>query len=121
MNVKTSLLALGLAVCGAGALEAQISRPDSRERRPTSDGSVLGDIIFGSRVEAPRDCRVRDAMTPDGRVVQICDPAYEHRRDGKGRRRHVNDMDGDGDFDARDRAIRKRYHERWKSHKKGDD
>jgi hypothetical protein len=119
MNVTTALVAVGLAV-GAAPLSAQvIVRDDPRDRRPSSTGGVFGDIIFGDGTTTSRDnCRVRDARTPDGRIVQICDPAYENRRDGRGRKAHKNDMDGDGDFDARDRAIRKRQHELAKAEKK---
>ena len=124
MQFKSAFLALALAI-GAAPLSAQVARTDPRDRRPTTTGGTIGDIILG-RVDTTsgrRDaCRVRDAVTPDGRVVQICenrnDPAYEHRRDGKGRRAHVNDRDGDGDFDANDRAIRKREHELRKEQRK---
>ena len=130
MRIQTGLIALAFAALGAGTLEAQLGgRTDPRDRRPsdrtTTGGTVggtIGDIIFGDGRTETRECRVRDAVTPDGRVVQICDnrragddPAYEHRRDGRGRRAHVNDMDGDGDFDARDRALRKQYKERAKA------
>jgi hypothetical protein len=134
MQMKSALFALALTVTAA-PLAAQIVVRDPREpssRRPTS-GSTIGDIIFGDgTVNRGESCRVRDARTPDGRIVQICDDrrrgdddddAYENRRDGRGRRAHVNDMDGDGDFDARDRAIRKRQKELAKQQKKrgGDD
>lgn len=119
MRIQTGLIALAFAALGAGTLEAQLGgRTDPRDRRPSDrTGGTIGDIIFGNDRVDTRECRVRDAVTPDGRVVQICDnrrdddPAYENRRDGRGRRGHVNDRDGDGDFDARDRAIRKREHE----------
>ena len=132
MRSHIGLLALALTV-SAAPLSAQVTtRQDPRERRPSTTGGAIGDIIFGQgRVEAPRDCRVRDAVTPDGRVVQVCDDrrgrrgdeddddrAFENRRDGRGRRSHVNDRDGDGDFDAADRAIRKRQHESLKERRK---
>ena|SRR5688500_11538275 len=119
MQFKPALFALTLAV-SAAPLSAQIIPRDPSTRRPTQSGTI-GDIILGDgtgttgRQEA---CRVRDARTPDGRIVQICDPAYENRRDGKGRRAHVNDRDGDGDFDARDRALRKAEKDRLKAEKK---
>jgi hypothetical protein len=117
MQFKSALLALGLAI-GAAPLSAQMNPRDPSDRRTTPSGTI-GDIIFGSGTgTAAESCRVRDARTPDGRIVQICDPAYENRRDGKGRRSHVNDRDGDGDFDARDRALRKREHELAKQEKK---
>jgi hypothetical protein len=129
MRIQIGFLALALAV-SAAPLSAQIARrPDPRDRQPTSTGTI-GDIIFGS-TRADTLCRVRDAVTPDGRVVQVCDDrrgrrgddddddrAFEHRRDGRGRRAHVNDRDGDGDFDARDRALRKAEKDRAKSLRK---
>jgi hypothetical protein len=114
MRFKNGLLALAMGLAPLSIAAAQVTtRQDPRDRRPTTGGTI-GDIIVGDRrVEAPRQCRVRDAVTPDGRVVQICDDR------GRGRRgRHVNDRDGDGDFDARDRAIRKRQHEIAKLEKK---
>lgn len=131
MQLKSTLFVLALTV-SAAPLAAQIVVRDPRDpgsRRPTS-GSTIGDIIFGDgRATGSESCRVRDARTPDGRIVQICDdgrrgsgdPAYEHRRDGRGRKAHVNDMDGDGDFDARDRAIRKRQKELAKQQRKRQD
>ena len=141
MQFKTALLALGLAA-GAAPLSAQIVVRDPSTRRPTQTGTI-GDIIFGDRTGTTSEsCRVRDARTPDGRIVQICDDRdrrarrgdddedsdSEHRRDGRGRRAHVNDRDGDGDFDARDRAIRKAEKDRQKAlkkqnkaHRRGDD
>ena len=129
MGTKSAFLALALAV-GAAPLSAQISPRDPSTRRPTQTGTI-GDIIFGSsRADTSyANCRVRDAVTPDGRVVQVCDDrrarrngddddAYEHRRDGRGRKAHVNDRDGDGDFDAQDRAIRKREHQLAKARQK---
>ena len=130
MQMKPVLLALGLAI-GAAPLSAQISPRDPSTRRPTQTGTI-GDIIFGSsRADTSyANCRVRDAVTPDGRVVQVCDErrrrtsdrddddSYEHRRDGRGRKAHVNDRDGDGDFDARDRQIRKAEKDRQKALKK---
>jgi hypothetical protein len=125
MQIKTTLLALGLAI-SAAPLSAQIAPRDPTTRRPTQAGTI-GDIIFGSqRADTLRSCRVRDAVTPDGRTVQICDDrrgrradkSFEHRRDGRGRQAHVNDRDGDGDFDARDRAIRKTEKDRQKALKK---
>lgn len=127
MQVKSALVALALAV-SAAPLSAQIIPRDPSTRRPTETGTI-GDIIFGDgTVTGTQSCRVRDARTPDGRIVQICDDrrdrrgddddAFENRRDGRGRRAHVNDRDGDGDFDARDRAIRKRQHELAKAEKK---
>ena len=128
MNIKTAFLALGLAVSAAPLSAQVVVRDDPRDRRPTQTGTI-GDIIFGSSRADTQGCRVRDAVTPDGRVVQICDNrrgdgddnAYEHRRDGRGRRAHVNDMDGDGDFDARDRAIRKRQKDLAKQRRKSGD
>jgi hypothetical protein len=122
MQFKSAFLALVLAI-GAAPLSAQVTRTDPRDRRPTTTGGTIGDIIFGDGTGTTtgrrETCRVRDAVTPDGRVVQICDDrAHEKRRDGKGRRDHVNDRDGDGDFDARDREIRKREHELAKAEKK---
>ena len=129
MQVKSALVALALAV-SAAPLSAQIISRDPSTRRPTQTGTI-GDIIFGDgTVTGTQSCRVRDARTPDGRIVQVCDDrrgrrgdddddrAFENRRDGRGRRAHVNDRDGDGDFDARDRAIRKRQHELAKAEKK---
>lgn len=129
MQVKSALVALALAV-SAAPLSAQIIPRDPSTRRPTQTGTI-GDIIFGDgTVTGTQSCRVRDARTPDGRIVQVCDDrrgrrgdddddrAFENRRDGRGRRAHVNDRDGDGDFDARDRAIRKRQHELAKAEKK---
>ena len=119
MQSKSALFALALAL-GAAPLSAQIVPRDPSTRHPTQTGTI-GDIIFGDGTRTTgrqEDCRVRDARTPDGRVVQICDPAYESRRDGRGRKAHVNDRDGDGDFDAQDRAIRKRQHELAKAEKK---
>ena len=119
MQLKSALFALALTV-SAAPLAAQIVVREPRDpgaRRPTAGGTI-GDIIFGDGTTNRESCRVRDARTPDGRIVQICDPAYENRRDGRGRKAHVNDMDGDGDFDARDRAIRKRHHELAKAEKK---
>ena len=128
MRIQTGLMALALATLGAGTLEAQLGgRTNPRDRRPTSTAGTIGDIIFGNDRVETNECRVRDAVTPDGRVVQICDDrrrgdddddSFEHRRDGRGRRAHVNDMDGDGDFDARDRAIRKQNKDRAKALKK---
>ena len=131
MRFQSGLFALALAV-SAAPLSAQIVvRDDPRDRRPTTTGGVLGDIIFGDGTTRGRDnCRVRDARTPDGRIVQICDDRRSRRdRDdedsdsekrGRGSRsnRHVNDRDGDGDFDARDRAIRKAEKDRLKALKK---
>jgi hypothetical protein len=133
MRIETGLLALVLAV-SAAPLSAQVTtRQDPRDRRPTTTSGTIGDIIFGSqRADTLGTCRIRDAVTPDGRVVQICDDrkarrgdddddqgdSFEHRRDGRGRRAHVNDQDGDGDFDARDRAIRKQNKDRAKALKK---
>lgn len=134
MRLHTGLIAMAFAALGAGTLEAQMSpRSDPRDRRPsdrTTTAGTIGDIIFGNGRADTRDCRVRDAVTPDGRIVQICDfrrdrgdddddNAFEHRRDGRGRRAHVNDRDGDGDFDARDRAIRKAEKDRAKALRKG--
>ena len=116
MQLKPALLALGLAI-SAAPLSAQMNPRDPSDRRTTQ--GTIGDIIFGSgTANTTESCRVRDARTPDGRIVQICDPAYENRRDGKGRRSHVNDRDGDGDFDANDRAIRKREHQLQKQQRK---
>ena len=129
MQFKTALVALGLAI-SAAPLSAQINPRDPSARRPTSSQSgSIADIIFGDGTRTTESCRVRDARTPDGRIVQICDDrrtrrgdddddAYENRRDGRGRRAHVNDRDGDGDFDARDRAIRKAEKDRAKALKK---
>ena len=135
MQMKSALFALALTVTAA-PLAAQIVVRDPRDpgsRRPTTGGTI-GDIIFGDgTVNRDGSCRVRDARTPDGRIVQVCDDrrtrrddddddAYEHRRDGRGRRAHGNDMDGYCDFDARDRAIRKRQKELAKQQRKrGDD
>jgi hypothetical protein len=132
MQMKPVMLVLGLAI-SAAPLSAQISRRDPSTRRPTQSGTI-GDIIFGSsRADTSyANCRVRDAVTPDGRVVQVCDErrarrgdddrdgdeSFEHRRDGRGRQAHVNDRDGDGDFDARDRQIRKAEKDRQKALKK---
>ena len=138
MRIQISLLALALAV-SAAPLSAQVTtRQDPRDRRPTSTTGTIGDIIFGRTTTDStwRGCRVRDAVTPDGRVVQVCDErrrrgdddddddddnSFEHRRDGRGRRAHVNDRDGDGDFDARDRAIRKAEKSRGKAMRKERD
>jgi len=138
MQIKSILLVLGLAI-SAAPLSAQIAPRGPTTRRPTQTGTI-GDIIFGSqRADTLGTCRVRDAVTPDGRTVQICDDrrsrrgddddnSFEHRRDGRGRQAHVNDRDGDGDFDARDRAIRKAEKDRQKalkkqnkSHRRGND
>ena len=130
MRMQSTLAALALAIA-ALPLSAQVStRRAPSDRRPSSTAGTIGDIIFGSS-RADSTCRVRDAVTPDGRVVQICDDrrarrgddedddnSYEHRRDGRGRRAHVNDRDGDGDFDARDRAIRKAEKDRLKAEKR---
>ena len=129
MQFKPALLALGLAISTA-PLSAQIVTRDPSTRRPSQTGTI-GDIIFGDgRTTNRESCRVRDARTPDGRIVQICDDRRtsrsdddedsdsENRRDGRGRRAHVNDRDGDGDFDARDRAIRKAEKNRQKALKK---
>ena len=117
MQFKPALLALGLAI-SAAPLSAQMNPRSPADRRTTQSGTI-SDIIFGSgTANTTESCRVRDARTPDGRIVQICDPAYENRRDGKGRRSHVNDRDGDGDFDANDRAIRKREHQLQKQQRK---
>ena len=118
MQFTSALCALTLAI-SAAPLSAQIVARDPSTRRPTQSGTI-GDIIFGegTATTSRDECRVRDARTPDGRIVRICDPAYENRRDGKGRRAHVNDRDGDGDFDARDRAIRKREHQLAKLEKR---
>lgn len=131
MQLKTALVALGLAI-SATPLTAQIVPRDPSTRRPTQSGTIA-DIIFGDGTgRATESCRVRDARTPDGRIVQICDDRRsrrggddedsdsEHRRDGRGRQAHVNDRDGDGDFDARDRAIRKRQHELAKQQRKAE-
>jgi len=132
MRIKTGLLALAIGLAPLSIAAAQVTtRQDPRDRRPTSTSGTIGDIIFGSS-RADSVCRVRDAVTPDGRVVQVCDDrkarrgdddddeggSFEHRRDGRGRRAHVNDRDGDGDFDARDRAIRKQEHALAKARKK---
>jgi len=128
MQFKTALVALGLAI-SAAPLSAQINPREPSTRRPTQSGTIA-DIIFGDGTRTTESCRVRDARTPDGRIVQICDDrrtrredddddeAFEHRRDGRGRQAHVNDRDGDGDFDARDRAIRKAEKDRAKALKK---
>ena len=129
--MRIQLIALALAVSAAPLVAQVTTRQDPRDRRPTSTAGTIGDIIFGNgRVDTPSECRVRDAVTPDGRIVQICDDrrgrrddddddnAFEHRRDGRGRRAHVNDRDGDGDFDARDRALRKAEKERAKALRK---
>jgi hypothetical protein len=126
MQLKPALLALGLAI-SAAPLSAQMNPRDPSDRRTTQSGTI-GDIIFGSgTANTTESCRVRDARTPDGRIVQICDDrrgrddddnSFENRRDGRGRRAHVNDRDGDGDFDARDRAIRKREHQLQKQQRK---
>ena len=128
MQFKSALVALGLAI-GASPLSAQISSREPSARRPTQSGTIA-DIILGDGTRKAESCRVRDARTPDGRIVQVCDDrrtrggdddddsAFENRRDGKGRRAHVNDRDGDGDFDARDRAIRKTEKDRAKALKK---
>ena len=129
MQFKTAFLALGLAI-SAAPLSAQIITRDPSTRRPSQSGTIA-DIILGDGTRTGREsCRVRDARTPDGRVVQICDDRRtrrsgddedsdsENRRDGRGRRAHVNDRDGDGDFDARDRAIRKAEKDRLKALKK---
>lgn len=134
MNITTALVALGLAVSAAPLSAQVIVRDDPRARRPSSTGGVLSDIIFGDGTTNRENCRVRDARTPDGRIVQVCDDRRarrggddedsdsDRRRDGRGQRSHVNDMDGDGDFDARDRAIRKRQKELAKQQRKrGDD
>lgn len=133
MQFKTALLALGLAI-SAAPLSAQIITRDPSTRRPSQSGTIA-DIIFGDGTTRGREsCRVRDARTPDGRIVQICDDRRtrrsgddedsdsdsdsENRRDGRGRRAHVNDRDGDGDFDARDRSIRKAEKDRLKAQKR---
>ena len=128
MQFKTALVALGLAI-SAAPLSAQIARREPTTRRPTQSGTIA-DIILGDGTRTTESCRVRDARTPDGRIVQICDDrrgrrgdddddnAFEHRRDGRGRQSHVNDRDGDGDFDARDRAIRKAEKDRAKALRK---
>ena len=131
MRIQSSLFALALALTAAPLSAQVIVRDDPRDRRPTSTGGVLGDIIFGDGTTIDRsNCRVRDARTPDGRIVQICDDRRTRRgRDdedsdsenrGRGSRsgRHVNDRDGDGDFDARDRQIRKAEKDRLKALKK---
>src|ERR1700741_1165521 len=104
MQFKSALLALGLAIVAAplsAPLSAQIVPRDPGARRPGTSGTI-SDIIFGdSRTDTSGTCRVRDARTPDGPIFQICG-------DRGGRKSHVNDLDGDGDFAARDRAIRKR-------------
>jgi hypothetical protein len=133
MQMKSAFLALALAV-GAAPLSAQIvaRNPSPRSPRTGPGTGTIGDIIFGRGTADTTQCRVRDAVTPDGRVVQICDD----QRAQKGRRHgddddeqeargcgaqsdcHVNDRDGDGDFDANDRAIRKREHELAKQQRK---
>jgi len=133
MQMKSAFLALALAV-GAAPLSAQIvvRNPSPRSPRTDPGTGTIGDIIFGRGTADTTQCRVRDAVTPDGRIVQICDD----RRGKKGRGHddddddreargcgaqsdcHVNDRDGDGDFDANDRAIRKREHELAKQQKK---
>ena len=130
MRIQSTIIALALAMTAAPLSAQVIVRDDPRDRRPSTTGGVLGDIIFGDGRTTDREsCRVRDARTPDGRIVQICDDrrsrrgdddddSYEHRRDGRGRHAHVNDRDGDGDFDARDRAIRKAEKDRLKALKK---
>ena len=125
MRIQSTMFALALAMTAAPLSAQVIVRDDPRDRRPSTAGGVLGDIIFGDGTGDRDNCRVRDARTPDGRIVQICDDrrdkddsAYEHRRDGRGRRAHVHDRDGDGDFDARDRAIRKAEKDRLKALKK---
>ena len=133
MRMKSALLALAMGLAPLSMAAAQVTtRQDPRDRRPTSTSGTIGDIIFGSS-RADTLCRVRDAVTPDGRVVQVCDDraarrdddddddrdgSFEHRRDGRGRRAHVNDRDGDGDFDARDRALRKAERDRAKALRK---
>lgn len=127
MQTKLAILTLGLAI-SAAPLSAQISPRDPSTRRPTQSGTIA-DIIFGSSRADNTNCRVRDAVTPDGRVVQVCDDRRARRGDdedsdsekrGRGARgsRHVNDRDGDGDFDARDRQIRKAEKDRQKALKK---
>ena len=126
MQLKPALLALGLAI-SAAPLSAQMNPRNPSDRRTTQSGTI-SDIIFGSGTgNTTESCRVRDARTPDGRIVQVCDDrrgrddddnSFEHRRDGRGRRAHVNDRDGDGDFDANDRAIRKREHQLQKQQRK---
>jgi hypothetical protein len=131
MRFKPALFAITLAA-SAAPLSAQILPRDPSTRRPTQSGTIA-DIIFGDgtgTIGRRESCRVRDARTPDGRIVQICDDRRarrghddedsdsERRRDGRGRRPHVNDRDGDGDFDARDREIRKAEKDRLKAEKK---
>lgn len=131
MQLKSALLSLGLAI-SAAPLSAQIVPRDPTTRRPTQSGTI-GDIIFGDGTTSTTEsCRVRDARTPDGRIVQICDDRRSRRSGddedsdsdnrGRGARsgRHVNDRDGDGDFDARDRSIRKRQHEIAKQQRKAE-
>ena len=133
MQMKSAFLALALAL-GAAPLSAQIVVRDPQPRSPRTGAGTgtISDIIFGRGTADTTGCRVRDAVTPDGRIVQICDD----RRAQKGRRHgdddddrdergcgaqsncHVNDRDGDGDFDANDRAIRKRDHDVAKQQKK---
>jgi len=135
MQLKPTFLALALAI-GAAPLSAQIVSRDPSTRNPRSgQGSTIGDILLGRGTidtTANGQCRVRDAITPDGRVVQICDDRRANKRRGddddddrfenENRSAHgdnaVNDRDGDGDFDANDRAIRKREHDLAKQQRK---
>jgi hypothetical protein len=122
MQLRPTFLALALAFASA-PLSAQIIARDPSTRNPrTGQGGTIGDIIFGSTIDTTSQCRVRDARTPDGRIVQICDDRRSRGGDDDDDRgengargtHHVNDRDGDGDFDANDRAIRKREHEQAK-------
>ena len=136
MQVRTALFAIALAA-GAAPLSAQIVVRDPSPRNPrTGQGGTVGDIIFGRGTmdtTSRGQCRVRDAVTPDGRIVQICDDRRANKRHGDdeddddrfengNRSAHgdnaVNDRDGDGDFDANDRAIRKQQHEQAKQQRK---
>ena len=136
MQIRTSLFALTLVV-GAAPLSAQIVARDPARNPRTGQGTSVGDIIFGRGTmdTTSQQCRVRDAVTPDGRIVQICDDRRVNKRRGdddedanddraehRNRSAHgdnaVNDRDGDGDFDAQDRAIRKQQHELLKQQRK---
>ena len=138
MQLKSGFVALALAIVAA-PLSAQIVTRDPSTRNPRTgqgQGGTIGDIIFGRGTidtTSNGQCRVRDARTPDGRIVQICDDRrsnkrhgddgedddrYEHENRGARGDDAVNDRDGDGDFDANDRAIRKREHDLAKQQRK---
>jgi hypothetical protein len=122
MQLRPTFLALALVFASA-PLSAQIVPRDPSTRNPrTGQGGTIGDVIFGSTTDTTSQCRVREARTPDGRIVQVCDDRprrSDDDDDDRGERgargtRHVNDRDGHGDFDANDRAIRTREHEQAK-------